>query len=58
MLNSLRHVRASHLLDRDAFDFQALPPSRAAKDRSAGCRGGPDGAFGHADGFERFGAED
>jgi tRNA 2-thiocytidine biosynthesis protein TtcA len=28
MLNSLRHVRASHLLDPDAFDFQALPPSR------------------------------
>jgi len=30
MLNSLRHVRTSHLLDRDAFDFQELPPSRAA----------------------------
>ena len=30
MLNSLRHVRASHLLDRDAFDFDELPPSRAA----------------------------
>ena len=29
MLVSLRHVRASHLLDRDAFDFVALPPSRA-----------------------------
>jgi tRNA 2-thiocytidine biosynthesis protein TtcA len=29
MLNSLRHVRASHLLDRDAFDFERLPPSRA-----------------------------
>jgi tRNA 2-thiocytidine biosynthesis protein TtcA len=26
MLNSLRHVRTSHLLDRDAFDFRALPP--------------------------------
>ena len=29
MLNSLKHVRTSHLLDSDAFDFQALPPSRA-----------------------------
>lgn len=28
MLNSLRHVRASHLLDPAAFDFEALPPSR------------------------------
>jgi len=28
MLNSLKHVRASHLLDRDAFDFTKLPPSR------------------------------
>ena len=31
MMHSLRHVRASHLLDRDAFDFQALPPSRAPR---------------------------
>ena len=30
MLNSLRHVRASHLLDREAFDFDRLPPSRGA----------------------------
>ncbi|MCC7483727.1 MAG: tRNA 2-thiocytidine(32) synthetase TtcA [Burkholderiales bacterium] len=30
MLNSLKHVRASHLLDRAAFDFNALPPSRLA----------------------------
>src|SRR5690242_1742409 len=30
MLNSLKHVRASHLLDPGAFDFVALPPSRAA----------------------------
>ena len=30
MLNSLKHVRTSHLLDREAFDFQTLPPSRAA----------------------------
>jgi tRNA 2-thiocytidine biosynthesis protein TtcA len=29
MLNSLKHVRASHLLDRQAFDFERLPPSRA-----------------------------
>jgi tRNA 2-thiocytidine biosynthesis protein TtcA len=28
MLNSLKHVRTSHLLDRDAFDFERLPPSR------------------------------
>ncbi|HKU71839.1 MAG TPA: tRNA 2-thiocytidine(32) synthetase TtcA [Burkholderiales bacterium] len=28
MLGSLKHVRASHLLDRDAFDFDRLPPSR------------------------------
>ena len=30
MLNSLKHVRPSHLLDRDAFDFDRLPPSRTA----------------------------
>ena len=38
MLNSLKHVRASHLLDRDAFDFLSLPPSRMMSsklDRSA-----------------------
>ena len=29
MLNSLTHVRTSHLLDREAFDFKELPPSRA-----------------------------
>lgn len=28
MLNSLKHVRVSHLFDRDAFDFDRLPPSR------------------------------
>jgi len=28
MLNSLRHVRPSHLLDRGVFDFDRLPPSR------------------------------
>ena len=30
MLNSLKHVRASHLLDRGAFDFDLLPPSRGS----------------------------
>jgi tRNA 2-thiocytidine biosynthesis protein TtcA len=29
MLNSLKHVRTSHLLDPGAFDFDRLPPSRA-----------------------------
>jgi tRNA 2-thiocytidine biosynthesis protein TtcA len=29
MLNSLKHVRTSHLLDPAAFDFTVLPPSRA-----------------------------
>jgi tRNA 2-thiocytidine biosynthesis protein TtcA len=28
MLNSLKHVRTSHLLDPQAFDFTRLPPSR------------------------------
>ena len=31
MLNSLKHVRASHLLDREAFDFDRLPPSRGER---------------------------
>jgi len=30
MVNSLRHVRPSHLLDREVFDFDRLPPSRGA----------------------------
>lgn len=30
MLNSLKHVRASHLLDPEAFDFDLLPPSRGS----------------------------
>jgi len=30
MLNSLCHVRPSHLLDRGIFDFDRLPPSRSA----------------------------
>jgi tRNA 2-thiocytidine biosynthesis protein TtcA len=29
MLNSLKHVRTSHLLDPGAFDFDLLPSSRA-----------------------------
>jgi tRNA 2-thiocytidine biosynthesis protein TtcA len=29
MLNSLKHVRTSHLLDPGAFDFTRLPPSRS-----------------------------
>ncbi len=36
MLGSLKHVRASHLLDRDAFDFDRLPPSRGEVKHS-GC---------------------
>ena len=28
MLNSLKHVRTSHLLDPESFDFRKLPPSR------------------------------
>ena len=32
MLNSLKHVRPSHLLDRGAFDFDRLPPSRSVPD--------------------------
>jgi tRNA 2-thiocytidine biosynthesis protein TtcA len=39
MLNSLKHVRASHLLDRDAFDFERLPPSRAIKPQSTEIEG-------------------
>jgi tRNA 2-thiocytidine biosynthesis protein TtcA len=30
MLNSLKHVRTSHLLDPESFDFRKLPPSRGA----------------------------
>ena len=37
MLNSLKHVRTSHLLDREAFDFDRLPPSRG--ERSAAPQG-------------------
>jgi tRNA 2-thiocytidine biosynthesis protein TtcA len=38
MLNSLKHVRPSHLLDRGAFDFQRLPSSRGG----AGLNAQPD----------------
>jgi len=27
----LKHVRTSHLLDREAFDFDRLPPSRGER---------------------------
>jgi tRNA 2-thiocytidine biosynthesis protein TtcA len=33
MLNSLKHVRTSHLLDPESFDFEALPPSRERAER-------------------------
>jgi len=39
MLNSLKHVRTSHLLDRDAFDFERLPPSRGEIPANARCDG-------------------
>ena len=35
MLNSLKHVRASHLLDSTSFDFERLPPSRGAVSQAA-----------------------
>jgi len=35
MLNSLKHVRTSHLLDPRAFDFTRLPPSRGEVDVAA-----------------------
>ena len=35
MLNSLKHVRASHLLDADSFDFERLPPSRGPATQAA-----------------------
>jgi len=37
MLNSLKHVRTSHLLDREAFDFDRLPSSRG--ERNAATQG-------------------
>jgi tRNA 2-thiocytidine biosynthesis protein TtcA len=35
MMNSLRHVRPSHLLDREVFDFDRLPPSRGDPEATA-----------------------
>jgi tRNA 2-thiocytidine biosynthesis protein TtcA len=35
MLNSLKHVRTSHLLDREAFDFDRLPPSRGERSNAS-----------------------
>src|SRR5262249_54412123 len=59
MLNSLRHVRTSHLLDRDAFAFRALPPSRAGKKAAAsGAAAAVDAPFDHSDAFQRAFSED
>ena len=58
MLHSLRHVRTSHLLDRDAFDFQVLPPSRAGKAKPPQETADDETTFGHADVFERPFAEE
>ena len=58
MLNSLRHVRASHLLDQDAFDFVTLPPSRGSQPATPGataCAGPEVGSLGL---LERAFAED
>jgi len=59
MLNGLRHVRTSHLLDRDAFDFHALPSSRAGKAQRSP-RGATGGAipFDHCDASQSAFAED
>ena len=35
MLNSLKHVRSSHLLDPESFDFERLPPSRKPTPQAA-----------------------
>ena len=59
MLHSLRHVRTSHLLDREAFDFQALPSSRAGKAApSQRAAAGPDHPIDHSDAFQRAFTED
>ena len=39
MLNSLKHVRTSHLLDPESFDFERLPPSRGEIPANARCDG-------------------
>ena len=60
MLNSLRHVRTSHLLDRDAFDFVALPPSRARGQGGSApaATAVADAPFDHADAFQQAFSED
>jgi tRNA 2-thiocytidine biosynthesis protein TtcA len=60
MLNSLRHVRTSHLLDRDAFDFVALPPSRAGRKGAAtpAAAAGAEAPFDHSDAFQQAFSED
>jgi tRNA 2-thiocytidine biosynthesis protein TtcA len=58
MLHSLRHVRTSHLLDRDAFDFQVLPPSRAGKAKPPQPAADDETTFAHSDVFERPFAEE
>jgi tRNA 2-thiocytidine biosynthesis protein TtcA len=58
ILRSLRHVRASHLLDRDAFDFHALPPSRAGNSKLSRRAAADPATLDHRDAFERFSAED
>jgi hypothetical protein len=35
----LKHVRTSHLLDRESFDFEGLPPSRGEIRAGAHCDG-------------------
>ena len=58
MFSSLRHVRASHLLDRGAFDFHALPPSRAGNSKLSRRAAADPATLDHHDAFERFSAED
>ena len=60
MLNSLRHVRNSHLLDREAFDFVGLPPSRTRRTGAPAATGMADaeGPFDHSDAFQQAFSED
>jgi tRNA 2-thiocytidine biosynthesis protein TtcA len=57
MLHALRHVRPSHLLDRDAFDFRALPPSRG-RPKSKSADPERELPHDHGDAFEPAFAED